>query len=180
MAVVYRILAAFPGYRIGDNGCLQSCIRWRGCGQGRVPVHYLSSTWRNLKPALDRRGRRRYTLRRDNKSYRFRAARLVLHAFVGPCPAEMECCHENGDETDDRLENLRWDTHAANLQDRCRHGTVPNGRMIHTAKLTEEAVRVIRVRHARGERVKDLAADYQVSAAMVSLITKKRAWRHVQ
>lgn len=43
--------------------------------------------------------------------------RLVLLAFVGPCPEGTEACHENGDGSDNRLENLRWDTHAANVQD---------------------------------------------------------------
>lgn len=48
--------------------------------------------------------------------------RLVLEAFVGPCPTGMEGCHNNGDPTDNRLANLRWDTHAENQRDILRHG----------------------------------------------------------
>ena len=33
--------------------------------------------------------------------------RLVLEAFVGPNPPGLECCHNNGDPSDNRVENLR-------------------------------------------------------------------------
>ena len=48
---------------------------------------------------------------------------LVLEAFVGPRPEGMECCHNNGDCHDNRLENLRWDTPKANGEDMVKHGT---------------------------------------------------------
>jgi hypothetical protein len=49
--------------------------------------------------------------------------RLVMEAFVGPCPENMEVCHWNGIPSDNRLENLRYDTHSANMQDAIRHGS---------------------------------------------------------
>lgn len=49
--------------------------------------------------------------------------RLVLEAFLGPCPDGMEGCHNNGDPTDNRLQNLRWDTHSSNMRDMRIHGT---------------------------------------------------------
>src|SRR3970282_914182 len=39
-----------------------------------------------------------------------RVHRLVLAAFVGPCPIGMEGCHDDGAPTNTRLRNLRWDT----------------------------------------------------------------------
>lgn len=51
--------------------------------------------------------------------------RLVLEAFVGSCPPGMECCHNNGDPSDNRLDNLRWDTKKSNRQDRNKHGKDP-------------------------------------------------------
>lgn len=48
--------------------------------------------------------------------------RLVLEAFVGPCPDGMECCHANDVHGDNRLENLRWDTPSANARDKIRNG----------------------------------------------------------
>lgn len=54
---------------------------------------------------------------------RWKISRLVLLAFVGPAPEGEECCHGNGDSTDSRLVNLRWDTHSSNTLDEVSHGT---------------------------------------------------------
>lgn len=48
---------------------------------------------------------------------------LVMEAFVGPRPEGMEVCHNNGDAADNRLENLRYDTHSENELDKIRLGT---------------------------------------------------------
>lgn len=84
-----------------------------------------------LKPYL---GRRKYphlivNLRRGGKRSPYAISenplvhRLVLLAFVGPAPKGMVCCHLNGDGTDNRLENLRWDTPSNNQRDSMLHGT---------------------------------------------------------
>ena len=49
--------------------------------------------------------------------------RIVAATFLGPCPAGMEVCHYDGDPRNNRVENLRYDTHWANIQDSIRHGT---------------------------------------------------------
>lgn len=48
--------------------------------------------------------------------------RLVLEAWVGPCPPGLECGHLNGMAGDDRLENLLWVTPEENAHHRMRHG----------------------------------------------------------
>lgn len=57
--------------------------------------------------------------------------RLVLEAFVGPCPDGMEGCHNDGDPTNNRLENLRWDTRSGNIHDAIKHGTHPQASKTH-------------------------------------------------
>jgi len=66
--------------------------------------------------------------------------KLVLLAFVGPAPDGMECCHNNGIASDNRIENLRWDTHRNNNGDRKRHGNYPTGKNHHMygKKMPEE------------------------------------------
>jgi hypothetical protein len=67
--------------------------------------------------------------------------RLVLEAFVGPQPEGAEGCHWNDDPTDNRLENLRWDTRSANQLDSVRNGTHHFASRTHCSKgheFTEE------------------------------------------
>lgn len=60
---------------------------------------------------------------------------LVYEAFVGPVPDGLEVCHDNGDPLDNRVTNLRVDTHSGNMRDKRRHGTLawqdacPNGHL---------------------------------------------------
>lgn len=50
--------------------------------------------------------------------------RLVLEAFVGPCPPGMECRHfPDRDPGNNRLDNLQWGTHQENEEDKETHGT---------------------------------------------------------
>lgn len=83
------------------------------------------------------------------KAQSLRVHRVVLEAFVGPCPIGMEGCHFDGDPTNNNLENLRWDTPESNRTDLDRHGTrrpppVKIGEAHHNAYLTDEQVREIR------------------------------------
>lgn len=57
----------------------------------------------------------------------FYVHRLVLEAFVGPCPIGEECRHLDGDKNNNRLDNLAWGTRLENAQDGIRHGTTPSG-----------------------------------------------------
>lgn len=85
------------------------------------------STFRGQLLALaDVNGYRVATLRDGAESARMVGTHtLVLNAFVGPPPAEHECCHENGDSSDNRLGNLYWGTKSENQLDRVRHGHHP-------------------------------------------------------
>jgi hypothetical protein len=62
-------------------------------------------------------------LRRDGKSKTLRVHVLVALTFFGERPDGMDVCHNNGDNSDNRIENLRYDTHSANELDKYRHGT---------------------------------------------------------
>lgn len=49
--------------------------------------------------------------------------RIVLEAFVGPCPMDMEGCHNDGDPTNNAVSNLRYDSKENNELDKRKHGT---------------------------------------------------------
>jgi len=76
-------------------------------------------------------GRLSVNLSLENRQRTTLVHHLVLEAFVGGRPENMEGCHNNGNPIDNRITNLRWDTHAANIADAVQHGTHPGTRKTH-------------------------------------------------
>ena len=106
--------------------------------------------------------------------------RLVAAAFLGPCPDGMEVAHGPGGPHDNRLGNLSYKTHQANIAlDMRRDGTVRLGECHSTAKLTEDKVRAIRARYAAGERVADMVREYGASQVSLNKVIRRATWAHV-
>lgn len=110
--------AWIPGYeykyKISDDGIVQNLSgrplkRQRASKQGHLQVHLFKSGSVKVKYVH----------------------RLVLEAFVGPCPTGMQCRHLNGIADDNRLENLCWGTASEDNYDRVRHGTHQHSRRSH-------------------------------------------------
>ncbi|OZE77232.1 hypothetical protein CH305_18525 [Rhodococcus sp. 15-649-2-2] len=76
-----------------------------------------------LKQAETDRGYRVVSLSRLGKVRQWRVHRLVALAFLGEETAGMEVCHNNGIPYDNRLCNLRYDSHSNNQRDQAIHGT---------------------------------------------------------
>jgi AraC-like DNA-binding protein len=106
-------------------------------------------------------------------------ARLVLEAFVGPCPKGMECCHANDVPTDNRLENLRWDTRRANVLDAYRNGRHERGERRHNARLREADIAPLRAAFGGGESSTSIAARLGVSPRTVRDAATGRTWSHL-
>lgn len=169
--VEYRAIAGFPGYRVGDDGSVWSSWAYNG----RHPRR-LSATWKRLIAQPDGDGYLALNLFRDGRACRRKVHLLVLESFVGARPDGMEGCHNDGAASNCVLSNLRWDTPAANQQDRLRHGTHARGERSAKAKLTESQVRQIKARIAAGDRGIDLAAAYGVSPSTIGEIKRGRLW----
>lgn len=106
-------------YEVSDLGRVRSVDRVVPY-QGGSPRRIRS---RILRQITDDFGRRRVTLAKHGRNYPVRVHHLVLTAFVGPCPQNMERCHGVGGNGDNRLCNLRYDSHSANMFDKQRDGT---------------------------------------------------------
>ncbi len=84
------------------------------------------------------------TLVKNNISIPFLVHRLVATAFYGVCPDGKECCHDDGNRQNNRLENLKWGTHIENMKDRIKHGTLQYGINNPACKYSEEKINEVR------------------------------------
>ena len=174
-AVEYRDIDGFPGYRVGDDGSVWSCRK-----SGITGKSNLSPEWHRLRPGMTLGGYHQVSLRQGGRTFIRSIHRLVLEAFVGPCPSGMEACHfPNRDKSDNRLSNLRWGTHRSNLADRAIHGTDNRGERSSSAKLTAATVAEIRQRLGNGEYQYRIAEDFGVGQTTISDINRQKRWSHV-
>jgi hypothetical protein len=173
--VEYRAVVDFPGYRVGNDGSVWTC--WRTCRSGSA----MTSNWKRLKALIHkRRGYLYVNLSRDGGYKSNRIHRLVLRAFVGPCPDGMECRHLDGDPKNNLLTNLAWGTQKENREDCAAHEHYQKGEKHSQAKLTAEQVLDVRRRYAAGGVfLRELAEELGVSLTGIHAIIQRRNWTHI-
>lgn len=166
MSEEWRDVLGWPAYQVSDWGRVRKFL---ARGRMRYPaVQQGSGGYQIVK------------LCRGGEARSFRVHRLVLAAFVGPAPAGHQGCHNNGDPSDNRLDNLRWDTPAGNALDKKAHGTQPHnrGETNPNVKLSESDARAIREYPRYRGSVADLVSKYNISRPTVEAIRYGRLWRH--
>jgi hypothetical protein len=166
--VEYRLVSGFPDYRVGSDGSVWS--RRPRAGMVEHP-----GGWHRLRPLpVGRHYFVRFSVNRKKTSKLIH--RLVLEAFVGPCPPGQECCHWDGNPANNRLDNLRWDTRQANVDDMLRHGTRLYGSRGNCVKLKDEDVREVRRLRSQGYTLRRIAARLGVAEATIWDICSGRTW----
>jgi hypothetical protein len=107
----FRVIPGFSGYYINNIGEVWS----------EPNIYY--PTGRILNSFRNGKCKHRYLfLCRNNKRFKRFIHRLVLEAFVGPCPEGKECCHKNDIADDNNLVNLYWGTRSENIADAFKNG----------------------------------------------------------
>ncbi len=152
--VRFRLIAELDGYAVGDDGSVWSCINnkltpgeW-----SRVAIYRRTYGGRYCVVSLRRdRGAGKVVARYVH--------RLVLLAFVGPCPKGQLCLHGDRDTANNRLTNIRWGTPVQNAADKVRHNTVLRGEAHPNAILTDEQVSEIQSLHGMGGWTEQALAD---------------------
>ena len=100
--------------------------------------------------------------------------RMVMEAFVGSCPRGLEVSHLNGNNSDNRLVNLKYESKKDNHARKVQHQTDYNGERNPAAKLTKQKVKEIR---ASTETEITLAKIYGVSRAAIGRARRGDSWR---
>jgi hypothetical protein len=175
--VCYRTLTflGHPGYRVGDDGTL-----WSRRRNGRG--NYLNDFWVKLKLSNNCKDGYYYL----NFSYkrvrkRLYIHRLVLLAFVGPCPERMQACHApDRSVSNNHIYNLRWDTSMANHKDCERDGMTAKGERVASAKFTTDSVLQLREDFATGLfTITQLAKRLKISRTACSMVIRRKHWKHI-
>jgi hypothetical protein len=105
--------------------------------------------------------------------------RLVLRAYVGPCPDGQEVRHLDGNPANNSVANLAYGTRSENIADMHGHGTARVGEKHHNARLSAEIVRSLRAEHAAGVATHELARRYGVHWVTAYDAIVGRTWRSV-
>lgn len=171
--VEFKSVEGFPGYCVGDDGSVWSS-RCRG---KRLPFRV--GPWRKLVQGSNTHGRPTVTLCSDAGHYTTVVHRIVAMAFLGPRPEGMSVCHNDGDKTNNRAANLRYDTHKANIADRDKHGATVRGDRHPVARLDKEKVRHVKRLLQQGVRVTHVANRFGVSRHTITNVRDGITWKWV-
>lgn len=130
--------------------------RYSVSSRGRVYSHFSD---RYLRPGPQLSGHLTVSLGRGHTRG---VHTFVLLAFTGPRPRDCDGCHVNGDPTDNRWENLIWDTRGENIRHMKWQGK--------PRKLSVNSVRGIRKMHAAGCTHREIADFFDVARSLVHRI----------
>ncbi len=158
----------FPDYCIDKNGNVWSYKKY-----GNLPLP------RKLK--IRNKRYKEIRLYSNGKSEYKLIHRLVLETFIGPCPEGMETCHNDGNSKNNKLSNLRWDTHKNNEKDKIKHGIYRYGENNSRAKLNELQVRIIKwlLDNTYMTR-KEIGKLFKVKPSTINNIAIKLTWNHIK
>lgn len=130
-----------------------------------------------LRPAKNKNGYLTVALGRGNTRY---VHELVLIAFKGSRPGFCTASHLNGNRTDNRPENLVWESRRDNCARQLEHGTRNRGERQGHARLTAEQVKIIKaVRDPDYGWYTSMAMLYGVHPNTIRDAHQGRTWRHL-
>jgi len=122
-----------------------------------------------LKKSFNSGGYLNVTFHKNKFSTVFFVHRLVAELFIPNPENKSQVNHINGIKTDNRAENLEWNSQSENI-------IHANSTGLSDSKLTEQDVLNIRI-STDSNRV--LAKKYNVSSPVISRIKSRKIWKHI-
>lgn len=177
MNEIWKDIKGYEGYyQISNLGQVRSLDRiidsYSHRGKKKIKMHIKGRILsQNKRPE----GYRYLFLSKMNVSTPYSVHVLVLNEFVSTRPKKYHACHNNGDPSDNRLENLRWDTEKNNHKDKTNHDTLPKGSKNPNAKLKESDILWIR----SGVKYKEAFEKLKISRTNFIGIKNKTRWSHI-
>lgn len=161
-------------YEISSLGNLRSVdrmsIRKRGNRVFKYPIK-----GRLLRPFVNRHGYLMGGLVKPNSKA---VHKIVIEAFVGPCPDGLQTRHLDGNRRNNRASNLCYGTAKENAKDKRDHGTIGVGEKSPNVRLNDEKVRWI-LDNAGSISDAKMARMLQVSEATIRIVRIGQTWKHI-
>lgn len=162
---IWKDIPGYEGYyQVSNLGNVKSLSR----KVYRKNYHFISKE-KILKFRKATQNRPYVDLQKNKKVKRFYVHSLVCLAFIGERPKGYSVCHINGNNQDNRLLNLKYDTPRQNQIDVYRYGKTHGN-----SKLSVEQVLDIRKLYETGKyTTKELADKFLVSQNCTQRIVKR-------
>jgi hypothetical protein len=182
MKLEWRECVGFPGYEVSNYGEVRSYwIVGARARIGTVPRLLKLHVHRNAGHLFLHLSRFAASGKKEYKICYVH--RLVLEAFVGPCPTSppnMEACHgPDHSPINNRVDNLRWDTRKNNQLDRVAAGTSNRGERQGSSVLKTLDIKLMTLLFFLGLNDTDTAAFFTVNRRHVNDIRNGKRWQHV-
>jgi hypothetical protein len=167
----WRPIYGFPDYEVSSLGRARRVTPY---------PHHPNRKPGLMKQSLSVRGYYRFKLAAPDGTFKHRFVHnLMAQAFLPNPGRHASVCHNNGVKTDNRMENLRWDSQHGNIKDKEKHGTSNSGEKNGHARLTQEQVLEIRDMNESGATYASLGDIYGVSGAQIGRICRGEKWKSV-
>ena len=169
---IWRDVPGFTHYQVSNQGRVRSR---KPPARSKKP----RKEWKILKPYRMKNGYLVIKLADCGKGIAYLVHRLVLEAFVGPCPDGMEARHvKDNDRSNNRLDNLCWGTRQENADDVLRHGRRVCGERCHASKLRRSDIKEIFKLWNEGLTRAKIAKRFGVRVEAVWRVLTKQVWAH--
>jgi len=170
MGKIWKAIPGFEGYEVARFGKVRSHNSQYGTRK----------TPRILKPSIDSCGYAHIGLFRNSVRFSRTVHQLVLEVFVGPRPEGYQCCHNDGNPSNNHINNLRWDSAKNNSIDKTKHGTMSNGERQHLSKL--KAIDIPEIRRLRIEEhisYRVIGEKFGVTPATIWSVLSGKTWKQI-
>ena len=162
---VWKFVPEYPHYKVSNLGRIRSVL-------GERP--------QLLKGCINNCGYLRVTFWNEGKQKCLLVHRLIMLAFVGPCPDGHQVAHYDGDKLNNQLSNLRYATPMENRHDTLRIGRFNNGEKNGKSKLTERDVKeIIHLLSEDSLSRKEIGRKFDVSHQTITDIFLQRRWKYL-
>lgn len=164
---IWKDIIGYEGlYQVSNLGKVKSLGRFRS-NQWKVTKRWTPESILSIQLTVD--GYESLKLTKNGKSIRHRVHRLVALNFISNPENKLQVNHINGVKTDNRVENLEWNTQFENQLHACKNG-------LKKIKLSESDIIKIR---SDNRIISEIANDFNITFQTVSEIKNRKIWAWV-